>query len=299
MTTCVAITYIKPKEGVMLKKNKVIGFIGTGNMAFGLINGIINTKPDAKILFYDTDASRVNFIKNTLGVDSLNSAGEVAKNCDIVFIAVKPYSVESVLDVLAQTLNNFNKDKDLPIFISIAGGVKIDFMEKIFNKILKNTLPIKIFRIMPNINSLVGKGMSAMCYNNYVSKEDIEVAIEILEMSSKVLIIGEEYFDAVTALSGSGPAYIFLIAEGLMEAGIKLGLSKDVSRTLSLQMILGSAELLNSEEFSKSNTKELKDMVTSPGGTTAYGLAKLEEGRIKYVLDAAVNAAYLRAKGLI
>jgi pyrroline-5-carboxylate reductase len=172
-------------------------------------------------------------------------------------------------------------------------------MEEILNKMLKNNLPLKIFRVMPNINSLAGKGMSAMCYNSNVSQKDIETASEILEMSSIVLNMDEKYFDAVTALSGSGPAYIFLIAEGLIEAGVKLGLPRETARTLTVQTILGSAELLNSPEFSKTSTKDLKDMVTSPGGTTAYGLAKLEEGRIKHILDSAVNAAYLRAKGLV
>ena len=279
--------------------NRVIGFIGAGNMAYGLIKGMVSAKPDMEILVYDADVERVNFVNDTLRVNSLNSAGEIVENCDIVFIAVKPFSVESVIEISAQALNNFKDNKDSPKFISIAGGVKIGFIEEVFNRMLKNVFPIKIFRIMPNINSLVGKGMSAMCYNNYVSNEDIKIATEIIEMSSKVLIIDEKYFDAVTALSGSGPAYIFLIAEGLIEAGVKLGLPRDVAKTLSIQTLLGSADLLNSAEFSKTSTKDLKDMVTSPGGTTAYGLAKLEEGRIKYILDSAVNAAYLRAKGLV
>ena len=283
----------------MSLENRVIGFIGAGNMAYGLIKGIVSAKPDMEIVFYDTDSERVNFVRDTLRVNPLNSIGEVIENCDVVFIAVKPYSVESVLEVSAQALNNFQNSRNFPIFISIAGGVKVDFMEEVFNQTLKNVFPIKIFRVMPNINSLVGKGMSAMCYNNYVSDEDKKMVTEILEMSSKVLIIDEKYFDAVTALSGSGPAYIFLIAEGLIEAGVKLGLPRDMAKTLSVQTLLGSADLLNSPEFSKSSTKDLKDMVTSPGGTTAYGLAKLEEGRIKYILDSAVNAAYLRSKGLV
>ena len=283
----------------MSLENRVIGFIGAGNMAYGLIKGIVSAKPDMEIVFYDTDSERVNFVRDTLRVNPLNSIGEVIENCDVVFIAVKPYSVESVLEVSAQALNNFQNSRNFPIFISIAGGVKVDLMEEVFNQTLKNVFPIKIFRVMPNINSLVGKGMSAMCYNNYVSDEDKKMVTEILEMSSKVLIIDEKYFDAVTALSGSGPAYIFLIAEGLIEAGVKLGLPRDMAKTLSVQTLLGSADLLNSPEFSKSSTKDLKDMVTSPGGTTAYGLAKLEEGRIKYILDSAVNAAYLRSKGLV
>ncbi len=284
----------------MPSKKTAIGFIGAGNMAYGLIKGMTGAnRPDIKIFIYDTDPSRVDFVKDTLEVNSLNSIGEVVENCDIVFIAVKPYSVESVLEVVAGALNNLKNYKTLPLFISIAGGVKVGFMEEVLGKTFKHSLPLKIFRIMPNINSLVGKGMSAMCHNSNVSQEDIEAASRILEMSSKVLNIDEKYFDAVTALSGSGPAYIFLIAEGLIEAGVKLGLPRDTSKTLTVQTILGSAELLNSSEFSKTSTKDLKDMVTSPGGTTAYGLAKLEEGRIKHILDSAVNAAYLRAKGLV
>ncbi len=284
----------------MASKKTAVGFIGAGNMAYGLIKGMTGAnRADIKIFIYDTDPLRADFVRDTLGVNSLNSIGEVIENCGIVFIAVKPYSVESVLEVAAGALNNIKNHKNIPLFISIAGGVKVGFMEEILNKMLKNNLPLKIFRVMPNINSLAGKGMSAMCYNSNVSQKDIEIASEILEMSSIVLNMDEKYFDAVTALSGSGPAYIFLIAEGLMEAGVKLGLPRETARTLTVQTILGSAELLNSSEFSKTSTKDLKDMVTSPGGTTAYGLAKLEEGRIKHILDSAVNAAYLRAKGLV
>jgi pyrroline-5-carboxylate reductase len=284
----------------MASKKTAVGFIGAGNMAYGLIKGMVGAnRVDIKIFIYDTDPSRADFVRDVLGVNSLNSIGEVVENCGIVFIAVKPYSVESVLEVAAGALNNLKNYKNIPLFISIAGGVKVGFMEEVLNKTLKNNLPLKIFRVMPNINSLAGKGTSAMCYNSNVSQEDIETASEILEMSSIVLNMDEKYFDAVTALSGSGPAYIFLIAEGLIEAGVKLGLPRDTAKTLTVQTILGSAELLNSPEFSKTSTKDLKDMVTSPGGTTAYGLAKLEEGRIKHILDSAVNAAYLRAKGLV
>ncbi len=284
----------------MASKKTAVGFIGAGNMAYGLIKGMTGVnRADIKIFIYDADPSRADFVRDTLGVNSLNSIGEVIENCGIVFIAVKPYSVESVLEVAAGVLNNIKNHKNIPLFISIAGGVKVGFMEEVLNKILKNKLPLKIFRVMPNINSLAGKGMSAMCYNSNVSQKDIETASEILEMSSIVLNMDEKYFDAVTALSGSGPAYIFLIAEGLIEAGVKLGLPRETARALTVQTILGSAELLNSPEFSKTSTKDLKDMVTSPGGTTAYGLAKLEEGRIKHILDSAVNAAYLRAKGLV
>lgn len=277
----------------------VIGFIGAGNMACGLIKGMTGLMPDKEIFIYDTDIPRADFVKDTLKVNTLNGIGEVVEKCDIVFIAVKPNSVESVLGEAARTLKGFKEDKGFPIFVSIAGGINIGFIEDVLGRTLKNIRPVKIFRIMPNINSLVGKGMSAMCHNAAVLRKDVETVSKILEMSSRVLAIDEKYFDAVTALSGSGPAYIFMIAEGLIESGVKLGLPKDVAKILSVQTLLGSAELLNSSEFSKISTKDLKDMVTSPGGTTAYGLAKLEEGRIKYVLDSAVNAAYLRAKGLV
>ncbi len=284
----------------MPSQKTTIGFIGAGNMAYGLIKGMADTiGSDLKIFIYDTDPSRVDFVKDSLGVKPLNSIGEVVENCRLVFIAVKPYSVESVLEVAARALNNFKKNKDFPMFISIAGGVKVGFIEEVLNRSINNNFPIKVFRIMPNINSLVGKGMSAMCYNGNITNEDAETVSEILETSSKVLFMNEKYFDAVTALSGSGPAYMFLIAEGLIEAGVKLGLPRDIAKTLTVQTLLGSAELLSSPEFFNTSTKDLKDMVTSPGGTTAFGLAKLEEGRIKYVLDSAVNAAYLRAKGLV
>ncbi len=323
-----------------------IGFIGAGNMAFGLIKGIINNKniKDAGIFIYDPSLERQEFMKNSFNTVILNSVGEVVENADIVFIAVKPNVVADVLKIAADTIirmyneifgsddnisnikkaasidilddiadddntrnnnnnsNNTNntvdkKIKDI-IFVSIAGGIKIEAINGVFYEKFRGKYNPKIIRIMPNINSLAGKGMSAVCYNNAVKEEDYNKVKNILEMSSKVLVIEEKYFDAVTAVSGSGPAYFFLIVEGFIEAAVKLGLPRNIASILSIQTLAGSGELLSSEEFSKYSTKDLKDLVTSPGGTTAYGLNKLEEGRIKYVIDSAVNAAYLRSKEL-
>jgi pyrroline-5-carboxylate reductase len=328
-----------------------IGFIGAGNMAFGLIKGIINNKntEDIAVAIYDPSLERREFMKSNFNIAILNSVGEVIENSDIIFIAVKPNVVADVLNIAADTIlhmfheifdssgdDNINKAntinisdnnvtdanfanngydaggeahgknsdnssgskiKDL-IFVSIAGGVKIEAINRLFYEKFRGKYNPKIIRIMPNINSLAGKGMSAVCYNNAVKEEDYSKVKNILEMSSKVLTIEEKYFDAVTAVSGSGPAYLFLIAEGFIEAAVKLGLPRNMASILAVQTILGSGELLSSEEFSKYSTKDLKDLVTSPGGTTAYGLSKLEEGRIKYVIDSAVNAAYLRSKEL-
>jgi pyrroline-5-carboxylate reductase len=339
-----------------------IGFIGAGNMAFGLIKGIINNNKNTKdigVAIYDPSLERQAFMKDSFAVAILNSVGEIIENSDIIFIAVKPNVVADVLNIAADTIlhmshkifggnennkkvntinisdnniadnnlaqnfelgnngahendrnneNNKNKDKNSDnfsahktkdiIFVSIAGGVKIETIDKLFYEKFHGKYNPKIIRIMPNINSLVGKGMSAVCYNDAVNEGDYNKVKNILEMSSKVLTIEEKYFDAVTAVSGSGPAYLFLIAEGFIEAAVKLGLPRNTASILAIQTILGSGELLNSEEFSKYSTKDLKDLVTSPGGTTAYGLSKLEEGRIKYVIDSAVNAAYLRSKEL-
>jgi len=328
-----------------------IGFIGAGNMAFGLIKGIINNKniKDTSVAIYDPSLERREFMKSNFDIAILNSVGEITENSDIIFIAVKPNVVADVLNIAADTVlhmfheifggsdddninkantvnisahnandvnfanngdnaggevNDKNSDnssddkiKDI-IFVSIAGGVKIEAIDRLFYEKFRGRYNPKIIRIMPNINSLAGKGMSAVCYNNAVKEEDYNKVKNILEMSSKVLTIEEKYFDAVTAVSGSGPAYLFLIAEGFIEAAVKLGLPRNTASILAVQTILGSGELLSSEEFSKYSTKDLKDLVTSPGGTTAYGLSKLEEGRIKYVIDSAVNAAYLRSKEL-
>ncbi len=264
----------------MSNKDDVVGFIGAGNMAYGLMKGLLRARPETKMYFFDPDEKRVNFIKKSLGAVPLKSEEMVTSSCDVIFIATKPNYVKDVITKSSKALGG-NSKKPLPIFVSIAGGVKLEQLEKYFHGHLKDKRSLKIFRIMPNINSLVGKGMSAMCYNSNVKKDDAEKISSILSASSEVLILDEKYFDAVTALSGSGPAYVFLIAEGLIEAGIKLGLPKDVAKTLTVQTLLGASELLNSKEFSNMSTKELKDMVTSPGGTTAHGLAKLEEGRIK------------------
>ncbi|MHB8281381.1 MAG: pyrroline-5-carboxylate reductase family protein, partial [bacterium] len=236
-----------------------------------------------------------NNIKKADTVDISDDIADGGNDNDNLFAASK-HKLPS-LNIANHNNNVSKKIKDI-IFVSIAGGVKIEAIDGIFHEKFRGKYNPKIIRIMPNINSLAGKGMSAVCYNNAVKEEDYNKVKNILEMSSKVLVLEEKYFDAVTAVSGSGPAYFFLIAEGFIEAAVKLGLPRNIASIISIQTLAGSGELLSSEEFSKYSTKDLKDLVTSPGGTTAYGLNKLEEGRIKYVIDSAVNAAYLRSKEL-
>ncbi len=274
-----------------------LGFIGAGNMAYGLAKGIVNSGKKVEISVYDPDIERQDFIKNALGVTILNSISEVIKNSELVFIAVKPSVVASVLETASGAINGMKSKKEV-IFVSIAGGVSISAMRQAFGKYRGASSIFKVVRVMPNINSLIGGGMSVVCSDNSVKERELKTIIDILKTSSKVLVLEEKYFDAVTALSGSGPAYFFLIAEAFIEAGIKLGFSRGIAKSLVVQTILGSSELLNSKEFGSYSIQELMDMVTSPGGTTAYGLSKLEEGRIKYVIDSAVNAAYLRSKEL-
>ena len=177
--------------------------------------------------------------------------------------------------------------------ISVVAGLSVNFIESILNAENKNK--ISVVRTMPNTPALVQEGVTAICNNDRVSKVDMEVAHHIFEAIGQTVDVEEAHIDAVTGLSGSGPAYIFMIIEALSDAGVKVGLSREVSTALTIQTVLGSAKLARDSE---KHPSELKSMVTSPGGTTISGLHKLEEGGLRAALMNAVESATHRSKEL-
>ena len=212
---------------------------------------------------------------------------ELVKKCDILILAVKPQIFQEVLVDICSLVDSDN------LVISIAAGVPISIIDDALRG--DKNKKFSIVRTMPNTPALVQEGVTAICNNDRVSKVDMEIAHYIFEAIGQTVDVEEAHIDAVTGLSGSGPAYIFMIIEALSDAGVKVGLSREVSTALTIQTVLGSAKLARDSE---KHPGELKSMVTSPGGTTISGLHKLEEGGLRAALMNAVESATHRSKEL-
>jgi pyrroline-5-carboxylate reductase len=268
-----------------MKKKNVIGFIGTGNMGETLIAGLLRAKftTSEQIMAFDLDGARLRFIQKKYGINKAPDNNYLSSRCDPILLCVKPQSMKDVIEGIADSLDSSK------LLISIAAGVPLYAIETYARK------QLRLIRVMPNINVLVREGASAIAPGNLAAEEDLKLAKAIFDCVGKSITIQEHLMDAVTGLSGSGPAYVFLIIEALTDAGVHLGMTRSQALTLVTQTVMGSAKLL-------SDTGEhpalLREKVTSPGGTTAAGLYKLEEGGLRKILIDAVIAATQRSKEL-
>lgn len=206
----------------------------------------------------------------------------LVKNSQVIILAVKPQGMESLLKEISPLLTTSH------LIISIAAGIRISFIVKT----VKKTMPI--IRVMPNLPALIGEGITAYCVSKAVSKEDGKIAEKIFGSVGKILKLEEDKLDAVTALSGSGPAYVFYMLEAMAEAGIKLGLTKEQSKFLSVQTIIGAAKMIEKGECPIT----LRQKVTSPKGTTEAALKVLMDTKWKETLIQAIKEAEQRSKEL-
>ncbi|CAG0977480.1 pyrroline-5-carboxylate reductase [Methanosarcinales archaeon] len=265
-------------------ENKKIGFIGTGKMGEALIKGILHARlvPPGNIYASDMDLVKLKALETDLAINTCKDICDAVVNSDILIIAVKPQIVPAVINEIKSSINN-------QLIISIAAGVTIDTYEK--------NLPrgTKVVRVMPNIAATVKEAASAISPGSAVSKEDMAVAGNIFGAIGKTVTVQENLMDAVTGLSGSGPAYIFMIIEALADGGVHEGLDRNTAKLLAAQTVLGSAKMVLD---GGSHTGELKDMVTSPGGTTIRGLRVMEEQGVRIAMMNAVIAACERSKEL-
>ena len=270
-------------------KNKKLGFIGGGNMAEAMIKGLLSASfIEAKNIFVSepSEAKRDTLhAEYKIKVSADNR--ELVKKCDILILAVKPQIFQEVLVDICSLVDS---DK---LVISIAAGVPISIIDDALRG--DKNKKFSIVRTMPNTPALVQEGVTAIASGKHVNKTDVKIAHRIFEAVGRTVDVEEDQLDAVTGLSGSGPAYIFMLIEALSDAGVKMGLSREVSNTLTIQMVLGSAKLARE---SGKHPGELKDMVTSPGGTTISGLHALEEGSLRTTLMNAVEDATLRSREL-
>ena len=265
--------------------NKSIAIIGAGNMGTSLIRGILNAQlTSAKKIYASAPRlEKIQKLKNDFGINITDSNTDAVKHADIVILCVKASVIRAVLEELHEVLH---KDQ---FIISIAAGVTTESMEKIVGK------NIPIVRSMPNIASTVGLGSTAVSFGKHVHEKQHDIAIKIFEAVGDVVVVGEQHLDAVTGLSGSGPAYIYMIIEALIDGGVKMGLPRDISTKLAIQTVLGSAKLVKESNV---HPAILRDQVTTPGGTTINAIHELESHGLRSMLIDAVATATIRSREL-
>ena len=263
--------------------NKTIGFIGAGKMGTALIEGFLKNKLVNKknIFISDINKNRIKYF-NSIGIKSLTNI-EIAQRSDIIFFAVKPIQIRDICEQISPGLS------EKSIIISIAAGIRIRNIEDFINR------KARIVRIMPNTPALVNQGMSVYCYNKQIKKAGIKIIEALLGAVGEVVHLEEKYFDAVTGLSGSGPAYLFVVIDSLARGGVKMGLPEKAALKLAAQTVLGAAQLVIK---TGNDPEELKEMVTSPGGTTVEGLKVLEDRKVRDAFIEAVKAASEKSKRL-
>jgi pyrroline-5-carboxylate reductase len=257
-----------------------IGFIGGGNMAEAMIKGM-TSQGMKDILVSEPKADRRQYLQKDYGVETTGSNRDVAAACRIIILAVKPQNMDTVANEIRETVTD---DKTI---VSIAAGITLAYLTSKFGT-------KKIIRAMPNTPALVQKGMTVISLCECFSDNDIMVVRDIFMSIGEVITLPEKYMDAVTAVSGSGPGFMAFFIEAMIEAGIKTGLSEDDARTLAVQTAIGTSGLLESGM----SPEKLREMVTSPGGTTAAGLKTLNEKGLNETVSAAVEAARNRAEEL-
>jgi pyrroline-5-carboxylate reductase len=259
-----------------------IGFIGGGNMGEALVKGLLAAGliSSDRVNVFDVNSSRTQYLQASYGIRICPSISEVAAISGIIVLAVKPQIMPQVLKELHSKL------RASTLIISIAAGIPLSA--------LANGLPpgAPVIRVMPNTPALILEGASALSRGASVSDQQMETAMTLFKSVGMTVQVEEKWMDAVTGLSGSGPAYILMILESLIDGGILMGLPRPVAKDLVIQTILGTVKMV--QETGK-HPAELKDMITSPAGTTIHGLKILEELGVRGALMGAVEAATLRS----
>jgi pyrroline-5-carboxylate reductase len=274
-----------PRNDILKMTNQTIKFaiIGAGAMGSAIVKGLINNKifKPSEILLCDLDEIKLNELKTQLGVEITSSYDKLKSSLEedaLVILAVKPQVFDKVLETLVDISNSIK-------LISIAAGKTISAIEKYFPE-------NEIFRVMPNTPAQISKAASAISFNKLASKISIDKVIDIFSAIGICVVVEEKDLDTVTALSGSGPAYIFLMTEALTKAGEALGLKADVAEQLARQTAYGAASLMIE---SGESAQELRKKVTSPNGTTQAGVENFQANNFEDIVFQALEAAKKRA----
>lgn len=266
-------------------RSKEIAFVGSGQMGDALIRGLLEAGfcKAEQIIASDVRQERLEEMRGRYGIEVTSHNAELPVESQTLILAVKPQDISSVLSEVKPLVGEGH------LVISIAAGVPVSYLEARLNE------GARVIRVMPNMPCLLKVGCSALSRGRFATREDMDRAKTMFRSVGEVVEVEEKWMDLVTGLSGSGPAYVFLFAEALMEAGVRLGLSRAVARTLVCHTLKGASEMLLASE---AHPAELKDRVSSPGGTTLAGLAELEKGAFRWLLLQAVDKAAQRSREL-
>jgi pyrroline-5-carboxylate reductase len=269
----------------MSLKGKTLGFVGAGAMGEALIKGLVEAGLVAadSVHAFDVRAERMAELSQRYGIRWARSNAEVVGAADVVILAVKPQIMSAVLGEIRGALGR------RVLVISIAAGVSTARLRELLGA------EARLIRVMPNTPALVLEGVTAIAKGQGLESGDLETAEELFGAVGKVVVLDEELMDAVTGLSGSGPAYVAIVIESLADGGVKMGLDRATAMTLATQTVLGAARMLSQTGL---HPGVLKDMVSSPGGTTIAGIAGLEEGGIRTTFIKAVERATVRSREL-
>lgn len=260
-----------------------VALLGVGFMGEALLAGVLQAgRSAADVLVAEKRADRAAELTERYGVEVVDNA-EAVKRADTVLLVVKPQDLGALLDEVAAS------GRSGQLFVSLAAGITTAFVE--------SRLPegAAVVRVMPNTPALVGEGMAAMSPGSHCSEEQLREAEDLLRSTGRVVRVPEKQQDAVTAISGSGPAYVFYVVEAMIEAGVHLGLPRATATELVVQTLVGSATLLRD---TGEHPTVLRERVTSPGGTTAAALRLLDEGGVRASFLAALEAARDRSRAL-
>jgi pyrroline-5-carboxylate reductase len=282
-----------------------IAIIGGGSIGEALLSGLLRAGRQVKdLVVAERVPERAQYLADTYSV-RLASVTDAVENATFIVVAVKPGDVDAVMGELARAAAAAETDSAEQVFVTVAAGITITYFE---SKLPAGT---PVVRAMPNAAALVGAGVTALAKGRFVTPPQLEEVSALFDSVGGVLTVPEAHMDAVTALSGSGPAYFFLMVEALVDAGVAAGLNREVATDLTAQTIAGSAAMLlermDSDRTAQAEAggtradttaAQLRATITSPGGTTAAGLRELERGGLRAAVDAAVQAAKMRSEQL-
>ena len=270
--------------------DKRIGIIGAGAMGGALCRGLVLAQAalPTRILVSDPHTEHVENLKTTLNIKVAKNNAQVALHTDIIVLAIKPFTIAAVMEEIRESLKR-DEGKPLPLLICIAAGIRTAKIESYLED------PIPVIRAMPNTPAQVLKGAAAYCRGTHANDDHIAQAKAIFQSVGIGVEVPESQMDAVTALSGSGPAYIYLMIEAMIDGGVRAGLPRDVAAQLASQTVLGAAQMVI--ETGK-HPAQLRDMVTTPAGTTIEAIAALEHSGLRAALIDAIGKAAQRSKEL-
>ena len=264
------------------KISQTVGFIGGGNMAAALVKGLLHSEvlPPTNVTVSDVKTERLAQLKEEHGIRTTSDNLELVRSCDVIVLSVKPQVIDKVLSAIGDAV------RPEQLVVSVAAGVPVSAIE--------SRLPAgtRVVRTMPNTPATVDAGATAIAAGTHATEADLAIARALFTAVGRVVTLEESLLDAVTGLSGSGPAYVMLMIEALADGGVKVGLHRDTALLLAAQTVYGSAKLLLE---TGEHPGRLKDMVTSPGGTAIAGLHTLESGGLRRTLIDAVEVATNRS----